>query len=830
MEKRTWEEWNQRAYDSISNVMVSFMWNSDLISATQMANLWSMALLLHMAKRTRKRVKNNKDRSGCMWGFINIFEFRHGRPTHKLLADRKHESRRIAGAASPNGQLNKAEDSCEICKDVIAGEKYEKALLDKLSVKSLMREEMIEHIHPDKQGHERKKSWHVNKKSFDLNDVDLVSEKPTHRKHKSLSSLDVTGIMEELSSQAHVKNEDCFNHEQASEDSLIPLKEDSSVIEERLGEATRVFVRHFVDGRNTEEGKMQPSRELMEALHVLNSNKDVFLKLLRDPSSELVKHLEHLEDNPLENSKVQMESDLINQGNNKHQGFFWRRFKGLERNSSKNESPQDPSTIVVLKSQNDAMRSSPDIRSQDQDNDKGSFRFSFTEFTRKLKLSIRKENAHMDNVGGESIEMASPISDHFVTKELPKSSTPEQRISNIYTEAKKHLAEIVGNSDEDVDFLSRQDPESLGRILSYSNYNSSPISSPRKGGEQIAAQPVQEEGTCEETRNDLEVPNDELSPLHSAIDEIRAEEHVLKHCTGNPEMEIPDEFEAQNQISSDTLSEQRSRYELVEEILDDFEEEKMMELNLDDAVTNGPSSPLASSSSVCSTTEDFEDQEATSDRSERPSPISVLEPIFIDEDDSPSSVKSFSVSEYIEPRQIKFEEQVCRAPRSRTWAEEKNAVFEFIEAVARASALTHDQLLERFLFSENLLDPSLLENVCFHPDRLGYDPKLLFDLVDDVLAEVCYRDFNGIPSLYILMKLTRKSLVDEIRQGVDWHLQSEHTERTLDQTVAKDFSKAWTWMDLRLDSESTGVEMEEDILDELVEEVVTSFISLQTEI
>lgn len=53
-----------------------------------------------MAKRSRKRVaRYQRDQSGCMWGLIsrNIFDFRHGRSSQKMLPDRKRGSRRLDG-------------------------------------------------------------------------------------------------------------------------------------------------------------------------------------------------------------------------------------------------------------------------------------------------------------------------------------------------------------------------------------------------------------------------------------------------------------------------------------------------------------------------------------------------------------------------------------------------------------------------------------------------------------------------------------------------------------------------------------------------------------
>lgn len=59
-----------------------------------------------------------------------------------------------------------------------------------------------------------------------------------------------------------------------------------------------------------------------------------------------------------------------------------------------------------------------------------------------------------------------------------------------------------------------------------------------------------------------------------------------------------------------------------------------------------PSSPLASPSNS-STTKKVEDQETAIDVLERPSPVSVLEPLYIEDDVSPASTRSLAGRVYM---------------------------------------------------------------------------------------------------------------------------------------------------------------------------------------
>lgn len=54
-----------------------------------------------MAKRSRRRLsRHERDQAGCIWGLISMFDFRHGRSTKRLLADRRRESKQAVGKSS----------------------------------------------------------------------------------------------------------------------------------------------------------------------------------------------------------------------------------------------------------------------------------------------------------------------------------------------------------------------------------------------------------------------------------------------------------------------------------------------------------------------------------------------------------------------------------------------------------------------------------------------------------------------------------------------------------------------------------------------------------
>lgn len=192
-----------------------------------------------------------------------------------------------------------------------------------------------------------------------------------------------------------------------------------------------------------------------------------------------------------------------------------------------------------------------------------------------------------------------------------------------------------------------------------------------------------------------------------------------------------------------------------------------------------------------------------------------------------------TVDPEIQPRKIHFEEpvtsiseQVCPT----VCFENEESAFEYVEAVLLGSGLNWDDLLLRWLSSDQVLDPSLFDEVELFSSRSSHDQKLLFDCANEVLKAVCDRYFGCHSGVSLGKHNIRPvpkgmDLINEVWEGVEWYLLQYSTPHSLDQLVKKDMERSGTWMDLRLDLGHIGVEMEEIILEELVEDTVLSISS-----
>ena len=193
----------------------------------------------------------------------------------------------------------------------------------------------------------------------------LVSEGSClHKSEQQTSNLDIDNLKEEFFRQIHQKRINCVNHDQPAEGHM-QLNQKRSGFEERLSEAIKFLVsQKLLNGNQlTEDGELQASKEVMDALQILSLDEELFLKLLRDPNTLLVKYVQNLPDAQLKdkeskplsgsNFSEQEHVDLRQSNepvNRKQRNFFRRKLKSQERDlSDGNKVSQASNKIVILK-------------------------------------------------------------------------------------------------------------------------------------------------------------------------------------------------------------------------------------------------------------------------------------------------------------------------------------------------------------------------------------------------------------------------------------------------------------------------------------------------
>lgn len=375
------------------------------------------------------------------------------------------------------------------------GEESKMPMLDasKTSVKELMEEEMYNEegseIHKDsatrleqsnsnngnhlKKRQKKRSRSRIKSSELDLTELGTSEQlRPENynqvQEQKPLDNLDLEMIMEELA-QINQRNANGSKNDLHG-DLDVPSGQAVNVVEEKLVAAIILLAEQRLNcsKRFGEDGNNCCSKEFMDALKTLSLNKGLLLKLLQDPNSKLVKHVQSLEDARLSRDTVtnllpasSLSEDKPGKlkcdesSSRKQRSFFRRRTKSLESYPVAGDKDLlNQNKIVILKPgqsgaqspQIDMRVSSLRLQSPNMDDrvqsDRNASQFSFTEIKRKLRHAIGKErqgispdrlnlkcnpkhqNSNHSDKGstGENLCWSSPNRNHFYTERFLTSS------------------------------------------------------------------------------------------------------------------------------------------------------------------------------------------------------------------------------------------------------------------------------------------------------------------------------------------------------------------------------------------------------------------------
>ncbi|XP_058222093.1 uncharacterized protein LOC131332061 isoform X3 [Rhododendron vialii] len=443
------------------------------------------------------------------------------------------------------------------------------------------------------------------------------------------------------------------------------------------------------------------------------------------------------------------------------------------------------------------------------------------------------------------LEIASPKESSH--KKLSSSSVhfPKRRDFDIYLEARRHLSERLSHVEKDETFSAKKSPKTLDRILSSHQHDFLPIHSPdwviqsSFVTSQMRFFPYSNFcGLQKEDKTSCLSSSTQDKGPSSFADNGKFDDqlHIFGSKPGNSENHSPD-TEGHKSISSVTNDFSSNCYVKKAETNDDFK-------TMEDPTTASSRTCITSprqSTDTANMSEEFgylecsrpgspsESQQLISsldvsspspssiqklgfgdsiyDRIENPSPVSVLDPVFLKDITSPPSTTTKPVNaaanSTMQPLHVDFEEQYGYP----NW----------------------DKLFLKWYSPDQLLSPSFFDELELPSLDSSCDQKLLFDYVNEVISEAyqCYFSCSPVPS-FLKPKLqpipVDKVVGHEIKKRVNLYLLlSPMAPRRLDEIVGEDLASSSTWMDIRRDIEVIAVHMVESILDELIPEALHEF-------
>uniref|UniRef100_A0A1J3HRB1 Protein TRM32 n=1 Tax=Noccaea caerulescens TaxID=107243 RepID=A0A1J3HRB1_NOCCA len=405
---------------------------------------------------------------------------------------------------------------------------------------------------------------------------------------------------------------------------------------------------------------------------------------------------------------------------------------------------------------------------------------------------------------------------------IDASEDSKKRVCGIYVAAKKHLSEMLAQGEIGVELPDKEVPRILGKILALPEF-STPVTSPRLTLKHdfVGDHQITEESDIHQCSSEDYSDSETLG-----IDSNKHEETEF-----TSDMPVPEDNGKEEKIFLDSLSEAIS-FSIIQQ--DAFVDEEKFEVHDKDEQKqqpleketfderHSPCSPPHSSVTMS------ECQENATDFPGKSSPVSVLEPLFTDDDTSPNSSRFSSVEMRMQPLCIRFDEP--ESPRLhednddvKTRMDDKEVALAYIEAVMKSSDLNWEELLSRSFYSEKILEQALMDDIDFCSTKFCTDKRLLFDCINEVLMELCeHGPWISFAKPELRFCPDMENAAEVVQEEVYWHLLPLPSPHTLDQIVHKDFARSGTWMDLRFDIGCIGSETVEIILDELLEEMINN--------
>ncbi|XP_022773163.1 uncharacterized protein LOC111315581 isoform X2 [Durio zibethinus] len=272
-----------------------------------------------------------KYKSGCAWGLIHFFDFRQVHCHGKLISDKKLAKRRAKGDRytknRPNFTSNEEKDQYNDALDnknlAVNSRQPEvkKVIQEKMFVKhrtkknTAIAEMQTLQSNPKLVGHSKdhRKASKSSKKSCCLPSRDYDAAAEGYRQPSDQNMVDQSPNKNNLVSVTEAYGNDVHINNGGNYKSIRGRKHGHhSEINLRvhMNEAVEAFVnRKLTDGDNLSRNEVAyQSKNFIDALEALNSNKELFMKLLQDPNSLLVKHVQDLRDSQAEKQQPQSSS------------------------------------------------------------------------------------------------------------------------------------------------------------------------------------------------------------------------------------------------------------------------------------------------------------------------------------------------------------------------------------------------------------------------------------------------------------------------------------------------------------------------------------------
>lgn len=602
-----------------------------------------------------------------------------------------------------------------------------------------------------------------------------------------------------------------------------------------LQTSAKIFIdQMFIDRKYISKGSMSYEPEqFSNALEMLNSNGDLFLKLLQDPNSLLAKQIRNMQNVQIARDSIKsFMSNKLSDGQSSDCDISKSEQKHHQSASEESSSSRPSNKIVVLKPIPRTVRCSENVacycssmQSHHGTSSKGGNvqrkNFSLKDIKRKLKYAMGekwkekhlisvgstlhklhsisdRQNLEAGNEGGsacltfagsansftESITKNEAQNKQKSTSEAPKASFLIEKVHK-----KLDASAIRYTKKRELD-ISMEAKRHLSQRLSFVNTTGEAVMStqPTRTLERILSSPEHDRLFNYRSKQDRKSNPEQTSYNDTSIAELPSEPTF----TG---FQSPQRHKDCQHFNSS------------------------MVVSSSEVWSPGSSTDVSSSSphSIYK----LRVVDSIMDRGDHPSPVSVLEPVFTDDLTSPS--RNQPSDTVLQPRRINFEgclnkESTENAVLNRA---EPDALRIYIQSSLHTLHLNWEELWVNRHLSEQMLDATLSDELETLALQCHSEPKLLMDYTNEVLLEAYDFHFRFPPWLsFIQPKIwsfpPEKHLEEKVMKEVRQHLIPLMEQPTLNDHVETDLAKSGSWLDIRNDTEDILTQITDDVLEESI--------------
>uniref|UniRef100_A0A2C9V997 DUF4378 domain-containing protein n=2 Tax=Manihot esculenta TaxID=3983 RepID=A0A2C9V997_MANES len=830
-------------------------------------------------------IGKSRSTPGCMWGVLHILKYHHWRHIKKRLPHKRGPSNKNEiGYENPGNDIN------ELNTDKISDNQIEMYQVDekttqpapatKSSVKSRLKALLTEELYRRKNKQRRSDS--------------CPFHPPTSRKDSS-NQLQLSN--DETSKEANPTVFDDSNYWVASElDLLLPdssegkySDETGNHLEHKQDDETgkQLIENHLVENSDSEKQNLAHSKELnvnsstkqskeaLDALDMINMNKDFLMKILQDPGSPLA-HLFHNQQ-AISRKKKYSKSQSFSSASHMRRSAS-RKHKPVQEGVSSDDVKPNSKDYFRSKSMpsmaagnrmdrilklNQAISETLDPLSSSLVQKRKNK--SFKDFRHKIRSAIRQSKNEKQRITMDGIlhkiprgrVLACELKSHPLIRDGKESSISNDGDPSLPCNNKNEsrrfqrtssLCESLHRYSWLYESSFNREPKQLTLETSKTTIKdaSSPKNNDSKSMRRMFSSPNLKSHVC---YSDYSSDLISLNQIKNAVDSIMSTTDNVTEKSEDSESEV--ESDVQQNIASESNSvkedqlgmtaesniDPNAKLDLVSDVLDHLvtrdEESKEQDTGSPDNLAVELEEPISLLVLDSKYQEETEELASSSTSEEEDSEMMISLPF-------PDIIDSLDAQPVETILQDKPTAEIFEFPsnnlRFRVGVKEK-AQFDYVRDILELSGFSGSELLGSWHSNDKPMDPGLFEEM--EEGCMVLDPEcsgniegnychhlLLFDLINEVLMEIYAKSYTYCPrSLsalsHIRLMPVGGHILEEVWANISWYLNSiPEADLLLDYIVSRDLAKNDGWMNLQFDSECVGLEIEDLIFDNLLEEII----------